>query len=124
MTVPRPDITLPVDVRGNVCLVGPSGREITLEGTGAELRLAVPGWAEFNQLEPRSLLSQRRALAAMLRSLKTLGLTLNIDVDGQRAFGLGDGVRTSWLARLLGLASADIPFTNLVQLLRSRADAR
>lgn len=121
---PRPDITLPIDVRGDVCLVGPSGRELTLSATGSELRLAVPGWAELRQLGPRSLLSQRRALASALRSLKTLRLALQIDVDGLSAFRLGHGVRTSWLARLLGLASADLRFASLVQLLRSGSDAR
>ena len=79
----RPDITLPIDVRGDVCLVSPSGRQVTLRASGSELCLAVPGWAEFGQLGPRSL-----------------------------------------LARLLGLASADIRFVSLVQLLKLRANAR
>lgn len=120
----RPDITLPIDVRGDVCLVSPSGRQVTLRASGSELCLAVPGWAEFGQLGPRSLLARRRALAATLRSLKKLCLTLEIIVDGRRAFGLGHGVKTSVLARLLGLASADIRFVSLVQLLKLRANAR
>jgi hypothetical protein len=124
VTVSRPDITLPIDVRGDVCLVGPSGRQVTLRAAGSELLLAVPGWAELKLLGPRSLLAQRRALAATLRALRTLHLTLRVDVGGQPAFGLGHGVRTSWLARLLGLASADIRFAAVAQLLRSRAVAR
>jgi hypothetical protein len=115
---------MPIDVRGNVCLVSPSGRELTLDATGSELRLAVPGWAELPQLGPRSLWSQRRALATALRSLETLRLRLRIDVDGRPAFGLGHGVRTSWLARLLGLASTNIRLADLIQILKSRADVR
>ena len=84
----------------------------------------MPGWAELRQLAPRSLFAQRRALASALRSLRTLRLALQIDVDGHNAFRLGHGVRTSWLARLLGLASADLCFASLVQLLRSGSDAR
>ena len=121
MTVSRPDITLPIDVRGDVCLVSPSGRQVTLRASGSELRLAVPGWAEFGQLGPRSLLAQRRALATALRSLRKLCLTLEVNVDGRRAFGLGHGVRTSLLARLLGLTSTDIRLATLVEFVRSRA---
>ncbi len=120
----RPDTLLPIDVRGDICLDGPSGHRVKLEANGSELRLAVPGWTELNQLGPLSLLSQRRALAATLRALQKLRLTLEIEVDEQRAFGLGAGVRTSLLARLLGLASADIRFAHVFKLLRSRAIAR
>ena len=84
----------------------------------------MPGWAELRQLAPRSLFAQRRALASALRSLRTLRLALQIDVDGHNAFRLGHGVRTSWLARLLGLASADIRVATVVALLRARARAR
>lgn len=112
---------MPIDVRGDICLDAPSGRRVTLRANGSELRLAVPGWAELGHLGPRSLLSQRRTLATALRSLRLLRLTLEVDVGGHRAFGLGPGVRTSLLARLLGLASADIRIATVVQLLRARA---
>ena len=124
VTASRPDVLLPIDVRGDICLDGPSGRQVRLEANGSEIRLTVPGWAEFSQLGPRSLLSQRRALAATLRALQKLRLTLEINVGERRAFGLGAGVRTSLLARLLGLASADIRFAHVLKLLRSRAIAR
>ena len=123
VTASRPDIALPIDVRGDICLDGPSGRRVMLTATGSELHLAVPGWTELHQLGPRSLLSQRSALAATLRALNKLRLTLDIDVDGQSAVRLGSAVKPSWLARMLGLGSTDIRFATVIKLLRSRASA-
>ena len=62
-------------------------------------------------------------LATAIGGLRALGLTLDVDVDGRRAFGLGDGVKTTLLARLLGLDSTDIRLSNVVSVLRSRAAA-
>lgn len=117
----RPDIRLPVDVHGDLSLDGPSGHRVRLQTAGSRLRLSAPGWTELRQLGPRSLITQRRTLKATVRALNVLGLTLNIDVAGRRAFQFGTGVRTTLLARLLGLTSAEIPFSTLFNLLRSPA---
>ena len=84
----------------------------------------MPGWATLHGLGPRSLLARRRALVTATRALRMSRLTLDVDVDGRRAFGLGEGVRTTFLARLFGLASADIRVSNLVSLLSARDAAR
>jgi hypothetical protein len=94
-----------------------------LRAEGSELYLAVPRWAEFQRLGPRSLMTRRRALVTTIRALRKLSLTLRIDVAGHRAFGLGAGVRTTMLARLLGLPSADIRLSTVINLLRARAAA-
>lgn len=94
-----------------------------LKAEGSQLHLAVPRWAELHRLGPRSLMTQRRALVATIRALRRLGLTLSINVAGHRAFGLGASVRTTMLARLLGLPSADIRLSTVINLLRARAVA-
>ena len=95
-----------------------------LRAEGSLLTLALPGWATLQGLGPRSLLARRRALVIATRALRKTRLTLDVDVDGRRAFGLGEGVRTTLLARLLGLSSADIRVANVVSLLRPRGAAR
>ncbi|MBT8083269.1 MAG: hypothetical protein KJO56_12665 [Gammaproteobacteria bacterium] len=124
MTASRPDTALPIDVYGELRLDGPSQSRVTLRASGSRLTLAVPGWATLHDLGPRSLLARRRALVIATRALRTSRLTLDVDVDGRRAFGLGEGVRRSLLARLFGLASGDIRVSNVVSLLRSRGAAR
>ena len=121
MTASRPDNRLPIDVQGELRLEGPTASAVTLAAHGSRLRLAAPGWANLARLGPRSLLAQRRMLATAIGGLRALGLTLDVDVDGRRAFGIGDGVKTTLLARLLGLNSTDIRFSNVVSVLRSRA---
>ena len=63
-------------------------------------------------------------LATSIAALRKLSMTLDVTVDGRRAFGIGDGVKATLLARVLGLASTDIRFSDLVSLLRSRGAAR
>jgi hypothetical protein len=121
VTVLKPDIVLPIDVFGDVHLESPTGHPLRLKAEGPRLQLAVSAWAGLHGLGPRSLLLQRRRLAAATRTLQRLQLSLDINVDGHRAFALGADVKTSLLARLLGLRSADIGFSSVVNFLRSRA---
>lgn len=123
MTAPRPDIPLPIDVRGAVRFDGPAGSRVTLEGNGSALRLALPGWADAARIGPASLLATRRALVNALRLLDRACLTLAVEVDGQRALVLGAGVKPTLLARLLGMASADIRVATVARFLWSRATA-
>lgn len=124
VTVSRPDTLLPVDVTGEFRLDGPSSSRAILSAHGSLLRLAVPDWADLHGLGPRSIRAQRRALVTATGVLKRMSLTLDVNVDGQRIFGLGEGVRTTLLARLVGLTSADLRISNVVELIRSRAAAR
>ena len=124
MTASKPDNTLPIDVHGELRLDGPSGRPATLTAEGSQLCLAVPGWANLAGFAPGSLTARRRAIIAATKTLSVMRLRLDIQVDGQRAFGLGEGVRTTLLARLLGLGSTDLRLSDLVSLLRSRAAKR
>ena len=121
VTASRPDIELPIGVRGDVCLETPSGRPASLTATGSTLLLTVPDWGGLAQLGPRSLLRRRRALAALIQTLETLCLHVDIVVAGRPAVALGRGVRTSWLARLLGLSSIDLGVATVLCLIRSRA---
>ena len=123
MTAPKPDTSLPIGVHGDLRLDSPSGGRLILKAEGSQLHLAVPRWSDMHGLGPRSLLAQRRALVTTVRALRKLSLTLSIDVAGQRALGLGAGARTTLLARLLGLTSADIRWPTVINLLRARAAA-
>jgi hypothetical protein len=116
-------LQLPVDVHGELCIDSPSGALIALQADGAQLRLTVPRWADLQQFGPRALLGQRRAIVTAIRALRTSNLTLNISVGGRHAAGFGAGVKTTMLARLLGLASADIRLSTIVNFLRARAAA-
>lgn len=93
---------MPIDVSGELQLVGPTARPVRLRARGSALNLAVPGWAELFALGPRNVFSRRRAVAASIRSLDALRLTLYIEIAGHRALALGAGVNASLLARLLG----------------------
>jgi hypothetical protein len=115
----KPDIKLPIDAHGELILHGPSGRQITVEASGSRVSVAAPGWTELRQLGPRSLMRQRRTLKITIDALKTFGLTLDINVGGKLAFGLGTGIKPTLLAKLLGLTSADIRFSSVLRLLTS-----
>lgn len=124
MTASRPDTALPIDVDGELRLDGPSGRPVALTARGSQLSLAVAGWANLNEFGPGSLRARRRALATAIKALRVLRLRLDVAVGGERAFGIGEGVKTTLLARLFGLPSTDLRVSNLVSLMRSRAAAR
>ena len=66
----------------------------------------------------------RRALATSINALKTLSLSVDVEIEGNRALGFGEGVKTTLVARLLGLNSADIRLATIIRLLRSRAAER
>lgn len=113
-TVSRPEADISIDVRGGLNLLGPTGRPVRLRADGSTLILAAPGWAELRRLGPRALRSRRRALAAAAGSLRKLGLSLAVEIHGRPALCLGAGVRSSLLARLLGLQAIDMRLSNLV----------
>ncbi len=119
----RPDTALPIDIHGEVLLHDPSGNAVTLRAEGSRIRLATRGWESLHRLGPQSLVAKRRALVAVIVALNKLRLTLDVSVDGHRAFGIGAGVKTTLPARLLGLASVDIRLSDVLRLLRSRAAA-
>ena len=97
------------------------GRELSLRAEGSRLFLDVPDWTDLQTLGPRSLAAQRRALAGVTRALDKTRLSLTVNVAGQPALGFGDGVRTTLLARLVGLRSADVRFSAIIGFLRARA---
>ena len=120
MTASRPEPVLPIDVLGELRLAGPVDGAVTLTAEGPRLSIAAPCWNSLNRLGPRSVRAQRRTLARAGAALRTLGLTLDVRIDGRRVFGIGEGVRPTLIARLLGLASTSISFSTVLQLLRSR----
>jgi hypothetical protein len=124
VTVSNPDARLPVNVRGDLRVDSPSGATLRLHADGNQLFLAVPRWAELDRLGPRSMMARRRALVDTIRHLRTLGLAMTIDVAGRRALGIGDGVKTTLLARMLGIRSADLRFSSVVNALKARALGR
>ncbi len=124
MTASRPDSALPLDIHGELSLQGPYGNAVTLTADGSQLLFATPGWESLHGLGPQSLAAKRRALATAAVALNKHRLSLDVSVDGHRAFGIGAGVKTTLLARFLGLASIDLRFSNVLSLLRSRPVAR
>jgi hypothetical protein len=121
VTASKPDTLLPVSVRGDLRVDSPSGATLRLHADGNQLFLAVPRWAELDRLGPRSMIARRRALVDAIRYLRTLGLAMTIDVAGRHVLGIGDGVKTTLLARMLGIRSADLRFSTVVNALRARA---
>lgn len=123
VTASKPDAGLPIEVHGDLCLDSPSGRKFSLRAEGSRLDLAIPVWKDFHSIGPRSLSGKLRALKTAVRALRKTHLTLHIYIAGQRAVGLGKGVKPTLLARLLGLRSASIPFSSVIRLLKARAPA-
>ena len=114
-----PETRLPIDLQGQLTLDGPSGRTLRLQARGSRLLLVSPGWPELRKLGPRSMMGRRKSLAATIRSLRALDLSLHVEVDGRRAAAFGAGAKTSLVARLLRLKSADIRFSTVVRFLAS-----
>jgi len=106
--VSRPEVYLPVDLRGSLIVDTPSGRSIALRAEGATLRVEVPGWAEVKSAVPSSMRDRRRRLRLVDDTLRVCGLKLILEASGKPFLLLGAETRASWLARLLGLAPADV----------------
>ena len=106
-----PDALMPVDAQGSLRIDGPTGRALALMAEGDTLRLELPGWPEARAMMPRSSALRGRAVGRLGRALEAYGLTLSLESAGKPVFQLGQGVRPTWLARLLGLGPARIPLS-------------
>lgn len=106
-----PDVHMPVDAQGSLRIDGPTGRSLALMAEGDTLRLELPGWPEARAMMPRSFGARGRAIGQLGHVLSACGLTLSLESAGKPVLQLGQGVRSSWLARLLGLAPARIPLS-------------
>ena len=113
-----PDALMPVDAQGSLRIDGPTGRSLALRAEGDTLRLELPGWPEARTMMPRSFASRSRAVGHLGRVLSAYGLTLSLESAGRPVLRLGQGVRPTWLARLLGLGSAHIPLSAITFILR------
>ena len=113
-TLPATEALLPIEVRGDLRLDGPSGGVVRLSGDGTGLRLDVPRWKDLTGLGPQSLLARRRIIISTARRLTMLGLSLDVAVQGRQLFRLGGNVRSSWLSRLLGLGPVYLPVSALL----------
>jgi hypothetical protein len=105
-------------VLGSLHVDTPGGRSLDLAAEGEHLRLTLSGrreaWEVFRAFPGRG-----RALASIAEVFATHGLTLVAESAGRPVFRLGSDARPNWLARLLGLAPAEIPFSALGVLFRS-----
>jgi hypothetical protein len=114
----RPDGYRPVEALGTLRLDTPSGRSLNLVANGEGLRLEVPDLQEARAIMPRSFRGRRRALRFLAELFSTHGLIFSLESGGTPVFRFGHGVAPSWLARLLGLAPANIPFSAIGLLFR------
>lgn len=99
---------MPVDARGKLRLVAPTGRHLNLRAEGDVLRLDISGWDDLSGVTPTSFSSTRRFVRAASSTLLTTGLRFELSVDGKSAVAIGTDVRPSLISRLLGLGSARI----------------
>lgn len=120
MTAPRPEVLLPVEAHGTLRLDSPDGRALQLLADGDTLRVDLPGRDAARSLMPRSFRRGRMALRALDSTLSRYSLTLSVESSGESLMRLGRNVKPSWLARLLGLAPAHIPFSAVRFFLRRR----
>lgn len=97
---------MPVDARGDIHLVAPTGRHLHVRAQGDVLRVDTPGWDEISSLTPSSFLSLRRSIRSASAALMMTGLRFELSVDGKPAFAVGTGVRPNLLSRLLGLRAS------------------
>lgn len=118
MTASRPDIFLPVEAQGHLRLDAPSGRSLELVADGDTLRLDVERFRDVRSMIPRSARLRGQSTRTLAAVLSTYGLTLRVVSAGKTVFEIGRQARPSWLARLIGLAPARIPFSAIRFLLR------
>ena len=113
----RPEAYRPVDVRGALQLDTPDGRVLNLTANGEHIRLTLSGWRDARALF-RALPHRRRNLRRLANLFKAHGLTFSLESSGRPVFMLGSNTAPNWLARLLGFAPANIPFSAFSLLLR------
>lgn len=113
---PRPE--RPVNAEGTLRFDAPSGKTISMIADGEKLRVEMPSWDDARTVWPRSFRGRRRALQSVARVLTVYGLILSVESAGQSVLRLGHNTSPSWLARLLGLAPAYIPFSAIRLLFR------
>lgn len=92
-----------------------------LTAEGSTVRLTVPGWPELRLLAGQPGRRRRRSLHVAGTVLEGLGLALRVEMAGRVILGIGPGMRTNWLARLLGLAPARVPMSAIAVVLGSRS---
>ena len=114
----RPDFFRPVDVQGALCLDTSSGQTLKLVADGTNFRLDVPHSVNVRPLLPRSFRGSRESIRFIASALASHGLTLTVESAGKAVLRVGYNTTSSWLARLLGVAPAYIPFSALRLLFR------
>lgn len=114
---PRPDSLRRIDVHGTLRVDTPGGRSLDLAADGGHLRLELSGRQDARDLF-RGFPGRRRALHSLARLFAIHGLTLTMESAGRPVFLLGSHAKPNWLARLLGLAPAQIPLSAIGLLLR------
>ena len=115
---PRPEFFRPVDAQGALYLDTPSGQTLKLVADGTNFRLDVPRSVNVRLLLPRSFRGCRQTISFIEKAFATHGLTLTVESAGKTVLRIGYNTTSSWLARLLGLAPAYIPFSGLRLLFR------
>ncbi len=109
----RPDAVRPVDVHGSLRFDGPGGQALALVADGGSLRLRLPHARSIRDFAPRSLRGRLNVVRRIAGMLATHGLTLRLEADGESLLWLGHDASPNWLARLLGLGPAHVPFPAL-----------
>lgn len=97
---------MPVDARGEIHLVAPTGRHLHVQAQGDVLRIDAPDWDDVTPLAPSSFVALRRSIRSVSSALLMTGLRLELSIDGKPAFAVGTGVRPNLLSRLLGLRAS------------------
>ena len=114
----RAEPFLPVEAQGLLRFDAPTGRTVGVRALGSELHVEVPGWAEIKAALPASPRLRRQSLRVADSALRTYGLKLSMHTSGRPFLQLGHDTSANWLARLLGLAPANIRLSAIALFLR------
>lgn len=104
-------------MHGSLRVDTPGGRSLGLTADGEHLRLKLSGRQDVRDLL-RAHPAPHRALGPLSDLFATHGLTLILESAGRPVFRLGSNASPNWLARLLGLAPAQMSFAALGLLFR------
>lgn len=109
---------MPVEARGLLRFEPPVGRPLEVIAEGARLRAKLPSFREARRVFPYVTNMRGRALRFVGSALATHGLTLSLESAGRPVLQLGYDASPNWLARVLGLAPARVPFSSIRWILK------
>ena len=114
-------MTRPVDVLGELSLIGEGGEQLQVEGRGEAIAVTVPNlWVGRSLARQAAGRAKRQGVINRLQAgLRRVDLTLHVHVAGRPIARLAPHSKATWLSRLLGLGAVELkPAGLLLAVLR------